>query len=174
MDLISSFYIQKIPMYFFEDAVFHLLHVFSIFVKYQMAVIACKHVLVFYFLQLIYIPVFLLVLCSAYYFSYLLYLEIWNVIPSSIVTFAQIALNKHVLVCCWALTPPWESEWEGMKSTAETPGIRQKANSRLFYSAMGRALHILLPAPRLCLNPVTLQVTLLCLGMIRTADSACC
>lgn len=39
---------------------------------------------------------------------------------------------------------------------AQTPGVRQKANSRLTYSTMGRALYTLGPAPRLCSDPLTL------------------
>lgn len=45
--------------------------------------------MVFYFIQLIYISVFLLVLWSIYHYSSLLYLEIWNVNTSSTVILAH-------------------------------------------------------------------------------------
>lgn len=48
---------------------------FRVFLKYQMTVITCAHVLVFYFLQQIYISGFLMILSSVYFYSSLLYLE---------------------------------------------------------------------------------------------------
>jgi hypothetical protein len=67
MDLVSVFCRQILfPATFVEEAVFSPLYVFGTFVKKKMGVVVWIHILVFYSVSLIFISVFVPVLCCFY------------------------------------------------------------------------------------------------------------
>lgn len=63
------------PALFMEDAVFFSMCALGIFVKCQTAIVVCIHILVFYFVQLVFVSTFVTISCCFYEYNSVIYLE---------------------------------------------------------------------------------------------------